>query len=181
MMRFFMLAVVVLASASTASAHYHILLPDHHSVKVGDKVILTYVFGHPFEHDWFDTEKPTRATLFAPDGKATDILESLKKVETNGHDNKQITGYQYTFQPEGRGDFTIVFESPPIWMADEKHFLRDTARVVGRSCSVTRTAPSGHEPDRSARRPLTAVSWRLPPPRSSTTPSVSVVELTAAT
>ena len=59
--------------------------------------------------------------------------------------------------------------------------LRVTAREPGRSCSVTRTAPSGHDADASARRPATCVSWRLPPPRSSTTPSVSVVELTAAT
>jgi cobalt/nickel transport protein len=125
-----LLAAVALGSASTVQAHYHILLPDRHSVKVGDKVTLTYVFGHPFEHDLFDTEKPTKATLFSPDGKATDVLAALQKVETNGHGNKQIAAYQYVFQPEGRGDFTIVFESPPIWMADEKQFFRDTARVT---------------------------------------------------
>src|SRR5262249_22487377 len=76
------------------------------------------------------TEKPAKATLFAPDGKATDVLPALQKVETNGHDNRRIDAYQYVFQPESRGDFMVVFESPPVWMADEKLFFRDTARVT---------------------------------------------------
>ena len=58
--------------------------------------------------------------------------------------------------------------------------LRETAPEVGKYCSVTRTAPSGHDPDCRAWRPATEVSCRLPPPRSSTTPSASVVEFTAA-
>ena len=63
--------------------------------------------------------------------------------------------------------------------------LRDPSswpvRSPGRNCSVRRTAPSGND----AILPRVAVpdldSCMLPPPRSSTTPSVSVVVLTAAT
>jgi uncharacterized GH25 family protein len=126
----FLVAVVGLAAAVPARAHYHILLPDRQTVKVGEKVTLTYVFGHPFEHDLFETEKPEKATVFGPDGKATDVLSTLTKVETIGHDDKKIAAFQLLFQPDSRGDFTIAFEAPPIWMADEKHFLRDTARVT---------------------------------------------------
>ena len=43
-----------------------------------------------------------------------------------------------------------------------------------------RTAPSGHERMSTALRSSTRVSCIEPPPRSSATPSVSVVELTAA-
>src|SRR4029079_1687419 len=57
----FLLAALGLAAAAPARAHAHVLLPDRHSVKRGDKVTLTYVFGHPFEHDLFDTEKPAKA------------------------------------------------------------------------------------------------------------------------
>ena len=46
--------------------------------------------------------------------------------------------------------------------------------------SVMRTAPSGHERTSAASRSSTRVSCIEPPPRSSTTPSDSVVELTAA-
>jgi cobalt/nickel transport protein len=130
-MRLTLLVVAVgLAAAGQASAHYHILLPDRSSVKVGDKVTLTYVFGHPFEHDLFETEKPAKATLFAPDGKATAVLAGLQKVETTGHGGKRITAFQLAVQPDSRGDYTVVFESPPVWMADEKQFFRDTTRVT---------------------------------------------------
>ncbi len=42
-----------------------------------------------------------------------------------------------------------------------------------------RTAPSGRETMRSRPRPTTWLTWMLPPPRSSTWPSPSVVLLTA--
>lgn len=126
----FLLAAAALIAAAPAHGHYHILLPDRHSVKVGDELTLTYVFGHPFEHDLFDTEKPAKATVFAPDGKATDVLGKLEKVETDGHEGRRIAAYQYVFKPAARGDFTILFEAPPVWMADEKHFVRDTTRVT---------------------------------------------------
>jgi len=126
----FVVALFGLAVAVPAQAHYHILLPDRQSVKVGDKVTLTYVFGHPFEHELFQTEKPEKATVFGQDGKATDVLANLKKTDTIGHDDKKVDVYQLVFQPDARGDYSIVFEAPPVWMADEKHFLRDTARVT---------------------------------------------------
>ena len=125
-----LLAALGLIVAAPANGHYHILLPDRHSVKVGEEVTLTYVFGHPFEHDLFDTEKPSKAAVFAPDGKATDILAQVQKAETVGHQGRRIAAYQYVFKPAGRGDFTVLFESPPVWMADEKQFIRDTTRVI---------------------------------------------------
>jgi cobalt/nickel transport protein len=130
MRRSLLVVALGLLTVARAPAHYHILLPDRGSVKVGDKVTLTYVFGHPFEHDLFDTEKPTKATLYAPDGKATDVLARLQAVETTGHGDRRIGAFQLVVQPDARGDYAVVIESPPVWMADEKHFLRDTARVT---------------------------------------------------
>lgn len=125
-----LLAAIGLATAAPAHGHYHILLPDQHSVKAGGKVTFTYAFGHPFEHSLFDTERPAKATLFAPDGKGTDVLARLEKVETVGTGGKRIAAYQLAIQPDGRGDYSVVFESPPVWMADEKLFIRDTTRVT---------------------------------------------------
>ncbi len=51
----------------------------------------------------------------------------------------------------------------------------------GRNCSVIRTAPSPNDAILPACRSRTSISCMLPPPRSSTTPSVSVVVLIAAT
>src|SRR5262245_57419225 len=130
-MRFVFLALAcVVASATPVSAHYHMLLPDHHSVKTGDKVVVTYQFGHPFEHVLWDADKPVRAFAFAPDRKSIDLLPALEKVELPGPDGKKVVGYRFAFQPAGRGDFTLLVESPPVWMEDEKHFVHDVCRVV---------------------------------------------------
>ena len=59
--------------------------------------------------------------------------------------------------------------------------LRLAGSPPGRKRSVMRTAPSGHERASVAQRGRRrATSCIEPPPRSSTTPSASVVELTAA-
>jgi cobalt/nickel transport protein len=123
-------AILLAVAATPVQAHYHILHPSLHSVKVGDQITFSYGFGHPFEHQLFQTEKPERATLFAPDGKATDVLAKFEKFSVEVAGGKQVSAYRFVFQPEGRGDYTLVVESPPIWMQDEKHFVRDTSRVV---------------------------------------------------
>ncbi len=46
---------------------------------------------------------------------------------------------------------------------------------------MIRTAPSGNERSETGRRFATSISWMLPPPVSSTTPSVIVELLIAAT
>ena len=125
-----LLAICGLVPVSAAHAHYHMLLPERHSIKNGDKVTVSYQFGHPFEHELSDTDKPVRAVAFQPDGKAIDLLPKLEKVELAGAEGKKVAGYRLAFEPAGRGDFMLVFESPPIWMADEKHFIHDTCRVV---------------------------------------------------
>lgn len=124
-----LLAALVIAPPD-APAHYHMLLPDRPAVKAGETVNVTYQFGHPFESQLFDAEKPARAAAFGPDGKAADLLATLEPVKLAGPDGKVVVGYRFPFTPGGRGDHTLVFESPPIWLDDEKHFIRDVARVV---------------------------------------------------
>lgn len=125
----FLIAALAIAPPA-ARAHYHMLLPDRPAVKAGETVTVTYQFGHPFESQLFDADKPVRATAFAPDGKATDLLPTLEAVKLAGPDGKTVAGYRCPFTPSGRGDYTLLFESPPVWMDDEKHFVRDVARVV---------------------------------------------------
>ena len=51
------------------------------------------------------------------------MLAGLQKVETTGHGGKRIDAFQLVVRPDARGDYTVVLEAPPVWMADEKHFL----------------------------------------------------------
>ena len=58
-----LLGEVMLVAVGPVQAHYHILHPNRNSVKVGDAVIFSYGFGHPYERELFDAEKPEKATL----------------------------------------------------------------------------------------------------------------------
>src|SRR5262249_14929994 len=90
---------LVLVSTPTSYAHFHMLLPEKHSIKEGEQVVVTYQFGHPFEHELGDAEKPVRATAFAPDGKSTDLLPDLGKADLSAADGKKVVGYRFTFRP----------------------------------------------------------------------------------
>lgn len=128
-MRYFMLALLALLPQSSANAHFHMLLVDRSSVKTGEKVSITYKFGHPYEAELLDAEKPAKAQVFSPDGTPIDVLPSLTRVTVGEKDKKPISGYTCAIEPKERGDYTVLFESPAIWMEEEQYFVQDTVRV----------------------------------------------------
>jgi uncharacterized GH25 family protein len=130
-MRIAMRAVAVWClSAGQADAHYHMLLTDKNSVKTGEEVVITYQFGHPYEHQLFDTLPPASAAIYRPDGTLLDVKMNLKKVEVASEKDKKVTAYELTFTPEQRGDHIVVFTSPEVAIEGEKLPIVDTAKVV---------------------------------------------------
>jgi hypothetical protein len=71
-MRQFFLSVAAAAlltgGATRVDAHFNMLLPDKASVRKDEPVILTYQWGHPFEHQLFDAPSAEKLTVIAPDG-----------------------------------------------------------------------------------------------------------------
>jgi cobalt/nickel transport protein len=123
-------ALLILATLSTpAEAHFTMLLPSAASVKKGETVTLICQWGHPFEHQLFDTPAPVSLTVRDPDGKKTDLTSLLEKVEVSSGD-KKVAAYQARFTPQARGDFVFVLQMPPIWMEEDGEFLEDTAQAV---------------------------------------------------
>ncbi len=120
----------VLVGASSASAHYNMLLPDKHSVKKGEEVTFTYQWGHPYEHQLFDAPKPESAYVLSPDGKKTDLTKAVEKATAAAGENKEITVYRFRFKPSERGDYVFVLQAPRIWMEEEGEFLQDRVQVV---------------------------------------------------
>jgi cobalt/nickel transport protein len=106
------------------------LLPSKHSVKKGEEVTFTYQWGHPFEHQLFDAPAPEALVVVGPDGKKTDLLDSLRKTTVPGDEGKKVTAYQFTFAPPDRGDYVFVLRTPPIWMEEDGEFLQDSVKVV---------------------------------------------------
>jgi uncharacterized GH25 family protein len=125
-----LLAVAFALMAPAAHAHYHILLPDKPAAKTGEPVTLTYQFGHPFEHELFDTQKPETLFVLAPDGASTDLTGKLEKFAADGADGKKVTAFRTTFTPEKRGDHVVVAVSPRVSVEGEKLPLQDTVKVT---------------------------------------------------
>jgi cobalt/nickel transport protein len=122
--------LAILLAASPAAAHYHLLLPDKPAAKTGEMVTFTFQFGHPFEHQLFDTQPPEAVYVIAPDGTKIDLAAKLEKLSVDGTDGKKVTGYRFAFTPEKRGDHVVVAISPAVKVEGELLPLKDAAKVV---------------------------------------------------
>src|SRR5262245_9907754 len=116
--------------AAPAPAHFNMLLPQKASGKRGEAVTVVYQWGHPFEHQLFDAPAPLSVIVRAPDGKRTDLSQSLEKFAQPLGDQKKATAYRLRFTPEQRGDYLFILNAPPIWMEEDQEFLQDTVKVV---------------------------------------------------
>ena len=127
------LAILLLLLGSTPAsvqAHYNMLLPNKSSVKKGETVTITYQWGHPFEHQLFDAPAPESLVVVAPDGTKRDLLKSLSKIDVPSGEGKKVTGFQFRFTVEQRGDYVFLLNTPPIWMEEEQEFYQDVVKVV---------------------------------------------------
>jgi cobalt/nickel transport protein len=124
------IALVVAAwTASSACAHYHILLPDAPSAE--STVALLLRFGHPYEHEIIDAAKPERLVAIVPGGPVRDLTDQLRKEShKEGADGQAVDVYAASFKFDKRGDHVFVAQAPPIWMKEEGRFFKDTVRVV---------------------------------------------------
>ena len=115
--------------AGSAAAHFNMVLPQTASAKKGEALTFTYQWGHPFEHQLFDAPQPLSLIVLAPDGKKTALTDKLEKTQRKAG-SKEVTTYQFRYQPEQRGDYVFLLRTPPIWMAEDGEFLQDTVKVV---------------------------------------------------
>ncbi|HLW68235.1 MAG TPA: DUF4198 domain-containing protein [Gemmataceae bacterium] len=122
--------VVSIVAVSVGHAHFLMLLPAAESGQRQQPVTVVFQWGHPFEHQLFDAPKPESVAVFDPDGKRIDLSKSLEKTEVPGEGDKNVTAWKISFQPERRGDYTLVVTAPPIWMGEEQFFFQDTVKVV---------------------------------------------------
>ena len=113
-----------------AAAHFHMLFPETASTTTDKPVTFVFQWGHPFEHELFDTALPEKLIMVSPDRLQTVLTSSLSKFSIKGADNKNVTAYRFSFTPEKRGDYTCVAVAAPVWMEHEKQFLQDSAKVI---------------------------------------------------
>jgi uncharacterized GH25 family protein len=122
--------LATMLTGGQAQAHFHLLIPERPAAKHGEKIVFTYAFGHPYEHEMFDTEPPATAVVLTPDGNTVALGKDLEKIAIAGRDGKNVTAFRFSYQPAERGDHVFLFTSAPVWMPEEKHFLEDRTKVV---------------------------------------------------
>ncbi len=123
-------ALLVLCWEAVAPAHYHMLLPERASAVAGKPVSFVFQFGHPFEHELFDTVVPDKVIVNTPDREALALTGTLRKIMVKGADQKDVAAYTFSFTPEKRGDYICQAYAAPLWMEHEKKFLQDSVKVV---------------------------------------------------
>jgi uncharacterized GH25 family protein len=120
---------ILLGSALPAPAHYHMLLPQAAAVKRGEAVTVIYQWGHPYEHQLFDTAAPQSVAMIAPDGKRSDLTPTLEKITEPG-EQKKVTAYRFQLTPNQRGDYLLIATAAPLWMEEDQEFFQDIVKVV---------------------------------------------------
>lgn len=131
MLRIILTSLMLTALISPrARAHYNILLPSTPSAKTDEKVTFTHQWGHPFEHELSDAATPRRVYVIAPDGKRTDLTDSIEAFKVAGFDGKPARAHRFHFTPVKRGDYTFVLVAPPTFLQDMQESVEDIVRVV---------------------------------------------------
>jgi cobalt/nickel transport protein len=105
--------------------HYHLLLPSTASGPAGQPVHLSWMFGHPFEHEFSNVQKPLKLLVKAPDGTATDLLGSLQ-AEKEG----EASAFGLPFPLPRRGDYVFWAEAAPVALDAERVIYQDTVKVI---------------------------------------------------
>ena len=117
--------------ATPGFAHYNMLLPNKPWADKGEKVTLTYQFGHPFEHELSDAPKPVALVVITPKGmtEILDIEKVLTPIKKDGADGKKVTAWQFDYTPTERGDYTFMLKTAKIKHDEDKSY-EDIVKVV---------------------------------------------------
>ncbi len=112
--------------AGSALAHFGMVIPSENIVTPEKKSVdLTLSFSHPFEGQGMELVKPV--TFYAVcQGRASNLLDSLKAVEVMGHG-----GWRTTYRIKRPGVYYFAMEPTPYWEpAEDVSIIHYTKTVV---------------------------------------------------
>jgi cobalt/nickel transport protein len=120
----------LIAVTGRAPAHYHILFPDRAAIDRDGTVTFTLFFGHPFEHQLFDFQRPKTIVTRSPDGRSSELTGKTEKIQAGDRDHVPVTAYRWTYSPALRGDHVVLVRCEPQWLQEDSTFLEDTVKVI---------------------------------------------------
>lgn len=119
------LALIAVAAASPASAHFQELIPSADVLPEGGTVTLDAVFTHPMEGGpVMDMAKPVRFGAMI-DGKPVDLGAALKEKKVDGKG-----AWQASHDLKAPGAAVFFVEPKPYWEPDEGKYIIHYAKVV---------------------------------------------------
>ncbi|NDV19315.1 DUF4198 domain-containing protein [Pseudodesulfovibrio sp. JC047] len=120
------LAMVCVLWATTASAHFGMLIPDTDETTQQKRTVeLTLSFSHPFELQGMELEKPAKFFVVVDAEKSQDLLATLTQTQIMGQ-----TGWKTSYTPKTPGMYTFVFDPVPYKEDAENNYIRHITKVV---------------------------------------------------
>ncbi|MDP8244340.1 MAG: DUF4198 domain-containing protein [Candidatus Hinthialibacter antarcticus] len=108
-----LISIILMGAVSVSGwAHFPILLHDTPWARANQTVNFFYVYGHPYEREWVDTEAVSRILAITPTNAKVDITKTLEieSVEIRGEKIKRLV---WQFKPTEPGDYLIAIDSEP--------------------------------------------------------------------
>jgi len=126
LLRIAALAIAILFSAASASAHFQEILPSDDKFGEGDsEIILDLVFTHPMDRGpTMEMARPARFGVVSKAG-TTDLLDTLVEAPRDGK-----TAWKATFVPQKPGAYTFFVEPKPYFDPAEGKSIIHYAKVV---------------------------------------------------
>ena len=122
--------MLLLALGATLPAHLVNLIPGRPAFRLRDRAAGLMFYGHPFEHEVLDLERPESLRALGPDGKAIDLAPSLASEKVRGAEGRQVTRWAWNFEPALRGDFIISGTCRPRPWGEENGMVKDFVKAV---------------------------------------------------
>ena len=117
--------VLFLLMATPAFAHFGMLIPDQSIVSPDHKTVnLTLSFSHPFEGHGMNLVKPRMFKVWH-DGKATDLLGSLKPEKVMDH-----KAWKAAYTVKRPGMYTFAFEPQPYSEPAENNYIIHYTKTI---------------------------------------------------
>jgi cobalt/nickel transport protein len=117
---------LVLFLATTAFAHFGMLIPDSDELTQDNRTVnLTLSFSHPFERAGMELEKPAEFFVVTDNKEKTNLLDTLKKTKVMGH-----TAWKTSFTPRQPGLYAFVFDPVPYKEDAENNYTRHITKVI---------------------------------------------------
>ncbi len=128
-----MVLLTVMLIATWASAHYHALTPagyDQWQARKNAAVNYNLIWGHGYEHIWFDVAPVKSLVAHPPEGGAKDLVDALAPMKVRAVDGKEYDAYKFVYKPAERGDHILALTAGLQWDEEDGAWLQDYAKAV---------------------------------------------------